>query len=42
MDEVVLNFFKSIIFVEEKDGKKRIEYETELVVAFRPFKEKTG
>lgn len=35
-DDVVLNFFRKIVFVEERPEKKAIEYETELVLVFKP------
>lgn len=37
-----IKYFKSVVFVPEKEGNKAIEYETELVVAFRPASEKKG
>ena len=35
-DDVVLNFFRRIVFVEERAEKKAIEYETELVLVLKP------
>jgi len=35
-DDVVLNFFRKIVFIGERADKRAIEYQTELVLVFKP------
>jgi hypothetical protein len=35
-DDAVIRFFKRMVFVSHREGKKDVECETEMILAFRP------